>query len=83
MARGDAPRGDLAEGGDPPSSVPPVHTVIGGDARCASVAAASVLAKVTRDRIMRDSADSYPQFDFDRNKGYPSPSHQRALCGSG
>jgi ribonuclease HII len=62
---------------------PPVKTVIGGDARCASVAAASVLAKVTRDRIMRATADSYPPFDFERNKGYPSPAHQRALCGYG
>ena len=47
------------------------------------MAAASVLAKVTRDRIMRDHADSYPAFDFERNKGYPSPAHQRALCGYG
>jgi ribonuclease HII len=62
---------------------PPVTMVIGGDARCASVAAASVLAKVTRDRIMRATADSYPAFDFERNKGYPSPAHQRALCGYG
>ena len=60
-----------------------VETVIGGDARCASVAAASVLAKVTRDRMMRATADSYPAFDFERNKGYPSPAHQRALCGYG
>jgi ribonuclease HII len=62
---------------------PPVHTVIGGDARCASVAAASVLAKVTRDRIMRANSEFYPGFDFERNKGYPSPAHQRALCGYG
>jgi len=82
-AAGLEPEGDDAGPGDAPASVPPVRTVIGGDARCASVAAASVLAKVTRDRIMRDSAPSYPQFDFDRNKGYPSPSHQRALCGYG
>jgi len=68
---------------DGPSWAPPVETVIGGDARCASVAAASVLAKVTRDRIMRASAASYPAFDFERNKGYPSPAHQRALCGYG
>ena len=62
---------------------PPVETVIGGDARCASVAAASVLAKVTRDRMMRATADCYPAFEFERNKGYPSPAHQRALCGYG
>jgi len=62
---------------------PEVRTEVDGDARCASVAAASVLAKVTRDRIMREQAAYYPAFDFDRNKGYPSPSHQRALCGYG
>src|SRR5580658_861041 len=69
--------------GDRGTWAPPVKMVIGGDARCASVAAASVLAKVTRDRIMRATADSYPAFDFERNKGYPSPAHQRALCGYG
>ena len=61
----------------------PVTTVVRADARCASVAAASVLAKVTRDRLMRTAAAWYPPFDFDRNKGYPSPAHQRALCGYG
>ncbi len=74
---------DPPDGAPSASWAPPVHTVIGGDARCASVAAASVLAKVTRDRIMRATADSYPAFDFERNKGYPSPAHQRALCGYG
>lgn len=62
---------------------PRVHTVVGGDATCASVAAASVLAKVTRDRIMRALAPDFPPFDFDRNKGYPSPAHRRALDGYG
>ena len=62
---------------------PVVRTEVDGDARCASVAAASVLAKVTRDRIMREQAAFFPPFDFDRNKGYPSPAHQRALCGYG
>jgi ribonuclease HII len=66
-----------------PGPAPHVITVVKGDARCASVAAASVLAKVTRDRIMRASAHCYPGFDFERNKGYPSPVHQRALCGYG
>jgi ribonuclease HII len=68
---------------EPPVCVPVVRTMIGADARCASVAAASVLAKVTRDRVMRDLAESFPPFDFDRNKGYPSPTHKRALCGYG
>jgi ribonuclease HII len=62
---------------------PLVQTVIKADAKCSSVAAASVLAKVTRDRMMRADADCYPAFEFDRNKGYPSPTHQRALRGYG
>jgi ribonuclease HII len=74
---------DQPPGGRDVAWTPPVKTVIGGDARCASVAAASVLAKVTRDRLMRATADCYPAFDFERNKGYPSPAHQRALCGYG
>ena len=67
----------------PPGWAPRVQTVIKADAKCSSVAAASVLAKVTRDRIMRADADCYPPFEFDRNKGYPSPTHQRALRGYG
>lgn len=66
-----------------PVCLPVVRTLVGADARCASVAAASVLAKVTRDRIMRRLSDSFPPFDFERNKGYPSPTHKRALCGYG
>ncbi|MGH9016349.1 MAG: ribonuclease HII [Acidimicrobiales bacterium] len=62
---------------------PRVQTVIKADAKCSSVAAASVLAKVTRDRLMRADAESYPPFEFDRNKGYPSPTHKRALRGYG
>jgi ribonuclease HII len=48
-----------------------------------SIAAASVVAKVTRDRMMRAMAPSFPGFDFDRNKGYPSPVHRTALAGFG
>ncbi|MHB8220551.1 MAG: ribonuclease HII [Acidimicrobiales bacterium] len=65
------------------SSVPTVVPVIGGDARCMSVAAASVLAKVVRDRMMREQSSDYPPYDFDQNKGYPSPTHRRALDGYG
>jgi ribonuclease HII len=53
--------------------------IVGGDARCLSIAAASILAKVTRDRMMRDEADHYPAYGFDSNKGYPEPRHQAAL----
>jgi ribonuclease HII len=64
-------------------STPPVRTVVDGDAICVSIAAASIVAKVTRDRLMREMAESFPPFDFDRNKGYPSPTHKTALAGHG
>jgi ribonuclease HII len=60
-----------------------VRPVVGGDARCASVAAASVLAKVVRDRLMRGEAEHFPAYAFERNKGYPSQVHQTALRGYG
>ena len=53
------------------------------DADCVSVAAASVLAKVSRDRMMRTLAGDYPQWHFDTNKGYPCPKHRDALQGYG
>ena len=53
------------------------------DADCVSVAAASVLAKVSRDRMMRSLAGDYPQWHFDSNKGYPCPKHRAALQGYG
>ena len=57
--------------------------LVKGDARCLSIAAASILAKVTRDRIMRAEAPHYPGYDFERNKGYPCPWHKIALHGMG
>jgi ribonuclease HII len=66
-----------------PAFTGPVHPVVGGDARCASVAAASVLAKVVRDRLMREESEHFPAYSFEQNKGYPSPVHQMALRGYG
>jgi ribonuclease HII len=68
----------------PEVSTPPVVVpVVDGDARCAAVAAASVLAKVVRDRLMRNESPHYPPYDFELNKGYPSPTHKMALRGYG
>ncbi len=53
--------------------------IIGGDACCASIAAASVLAKVTRDRLMLAYAQEYPAYGFDKHKGYPTPEHYARL----
>lgn len=55
------------------------RTIVKGDARCLSIAAASILAKVTRDRQMRADSTDYPHWGFDSNKGYPDPRHQAAL----
>ncbi len=57
--------------------------IVKGDARCLSIAAASVLAKVTRDRYMRAEAEHFPAFAFEQNKGYPCPRHRTALNGYG
>jgi ribonuclease HII len=61
------------------TSVAHVETRVKADLKCLSVAAASILAKVTRDRIMREQAEHYPQWAFDSNKGYPCPVHKAAL----
>lgn len=57
--------------------------IVRGDARCLSISAASILAKVTRDRIMRAEAEHYTMWWFDSNKGYPCPRHKAALRGVG
>jgi len=57
--------------------------LVKGDATCLSIAAASILAKVTRDRLMRGEAVHYPVYDFEYNKGYPCPRHKVALKGWG
>jgi len=53
--------------------------LVGGDRTCLSIAAASILAKVTRDRIMRAEAEHFPYYNFEANKGYPCPIHKAAL----
>jgi ribonuclease HII len=58
-------------------------TIVKGDATCVSIAAASILAKVSRDRMMRAEAENFPAYDFHRNKGYPCPRHRMALSALG
>jgi ribonuclease HII len=60
-----------------------VTTVIKGDASCLAVAAASCVAKVTRDGMMAEAAEHYPVYDFAANVGYPAPAHKVALLGYG
>ena len=55
------------------------EAVIGGDAKSPSIAAASILAKVTRDRIMAELDGKYPEYGFAQHKGYPTPAHKLAV----
>ncbi len=64
-------------------SVANVELAVKADLHCLSVATASILAKVVRDRLMRELADSYPYWSFDTNKGYPCPVHKAAIQGYG
>jgi len=57
----------------------PQKNLVDGDARCASVAAASIIAKVTRDRIMCEMDRRFPEYGFARHKGYATPDHLAAL----
>jgi ribonuclease HII len=69
-------------GGEMPMGIPcdaPVHTRVKADLSCLSVAAASVLAKVARDRMMKTFHLEYPGFGWDENKGYATPAHREAL----
>ena len=57
----------------------PARSVVGGDGKVAAIAAASVLAKVTRDRLMLTLAEKYPQYGFENHKGYGTKEHYAAL----
>mgnify|MGYP001067670108 CR=1 FL=1 len=65
------------------TSTPPVRTIIKGDMRCSSVAAASVLAKVERDGLMAELAQDHPQYGWADNKGYSASVHLDALAAHG
>ena len=57
----------------------PNETVVKGDGKSASIAAASILAKVSRDRYMLEMAEQYPEYAFEQNKGYPTKLHYERL----
>jgi ribonuclease HII len=65
------------------SSFPPVRMIVRGDSSSKAIASASVLAKVTRDRIMACESEHYPWYGFERNRGYPAPLHKMALASWG
>lgn len=71
----------LIDGNKSPSDMPhPTFTVVGGDALSLSIAAASILAKVTRDRLMLRYDEIYPDYQFKNHKGYPTSSHIKILA---
>lgn len=69
----------LVDGNRAPAAACECRTVVSGDQRSLSIAAASILAKVTRDRLMRGLDGECPGYGFARHKGYGTPEHQRAL----
>lgn len=79
-ALGLAPAFALVDGNRAPPVACPARTVVGGDARSLSIAAASIVAKVTRDRLMRELDEECPGYGFARNKGYGTRDHYDALA---
>ncbi len=75
-----APNVALVDGNRAPDLPCPVRCVVGGDARSLSIAAASILAKVLRDRLMTRLAVRYPGYGFERHAGYPTAFHRAALA---
>ncbi len=73
------PRLVLIDGNRAPKIKIETRTIVKGDARCLSIAAASIIAKVTRDRIMIALGRDWPSYGFERHKGYGTPEHQTAL----
>ena len=61
----------------------PNECVVKGDGRSASIAAASVLAKVSRDRFMLEMAEKYPEYGFEKHKGYGTAAHYKAIRENG
>lgn len=57
----------------------PYQSIVKGDAKCYCIACASIIAKVTRDRIMRQWAEVYPQYGFEKHKGYGTAMHIQAI----
>jgi len=79
----EQPRLALVDGNKAPRLQCEVRTLVRGDSRCLSIAAASIVAKVTRDRLMVELGRAHPQYGFERHKGYGTPEHQAALARHG
>jgi ribonuclease HII len=78
-ALGTEPAWVLVDGNTCPRWQRPSKAIVEGDAKCRSIAAASIIAKVTRDRIMAEYAAEYPGYGWETNRGYATPEHYRGL----
>ncbi|MEE2692996.1 MAG: ribonuclease HII [Pseudomonadota bacterium] len=78
-----APAACIVDGHIKPKLDCPAFTVVKGDAKSMSIAAASIIAKVTRDKMMRDLARDFPEYAWDKNKGYGVEAHFAALAAHG
>jgi ribonuclease HII len=74
-----APKQVLVDGNRVPALTMPVQAIVGGDATVAAISAASILAKVHRDRLCLELHARFPGYGFDGHKGYPTPEHLAAL----
>lgn len=70
----------LIDGNKSPNLICKTQTIIGGDAKSLSIAAASIIAKVTRDRVMHQLDQTYPHYGFGKHKGYGTAAHAAALA---
>jgi ribonuclease HII len=77
---GETPKLLLVDGDKTPRVPMTARAIVKGDSKCLSIAAASIVAKVTRDRMMMDFARDYPGYGFERHKGYGTPEHQAAIA---
>ena len=78
-ALGVEPAWVLVDGNACPRWERPSKAIVDGDAKCRSIAAASIIAKVTRDRMMAEHARDYPGYGWETNRGYGTPQHYRGL----
>lgn len=74
-----APVHAIVDGNRAPALLCPVETLVDGDAKSSSIAAASIVAKVLRDRVMRELDLEHPRYNWAQNKGYGTPDHLAAL----
>ena len=78
-----SPAGALVDGNRAPGLSIPTETIVKGDAKCISIAAASILAKVSRDRYMLELDRLYPDYQFAKHKGYPTALHYEMIKAHG